>query len=130
MKKLPFHKRVLELSKESISIKKSFLVGGGGVGVGWVQPITMSASWQELNPKKEKTIARNYCHCPVRAICPAMPLDNIFSNTICGQSMALVHCNTSYWLYYTCIIHLPRYPDQTIYLQICNGASQVQRQID
>ena len=29
---------------------------GGWGGVGWVQPITMSASWQELNPKKEKLL--------------------------------------------------------------------------
>ena len=56
MKKLPLSKNVLELSKESISIKKSLWVGWVGVGVGWVQPITMSASWQELNPKKEKLL--------------------------------------------------------------------------
>ena len=54
MEKLPLSKKVLELSKESISIKKSLSVGG--VGGGWVQPITMSASWQELNPKKEKLL--------------------------------------------------------------------------
>ena len=31
-------------------------MGGVGWVGGWVQPITKSASWQELNPKKEKLL--------------------------------------------------------------------------
>ena len=69
MKKLPI-KRVLELSKESISIKK--VVWGGG-------EINYSVRFMAGAESKEgKNYCQElyYCHCPVRAICPAMLLHN------------------------------------------------------
>ena len=73
-------KKVLEFTKESISIKKSFWVGWGGVG--WLQPITMSAAWQNLQVIKERIdIGHDMAIYPVinighdMAFWPAMPLD-------------------------------------------------------